>query len=147
MILQRSAMGADFFARKGEQMAKTYSIVKIDGVEMPAPSDFSPTSDDYDSKSAGRSENMFMTRDIIRSNVRTASFTWKLQTPDMRKVWNAVLSPKIKVTFFDLAQPADTQYSTMDCYADPSRKPKLLKWDPDDPEKSWWEFTTTFTEY
>mgnify|MGYP006914182455 FL=1 len=110
-------------------MANNHSIIKIDGVEMPTPSDFSPTSSDYDSKNSGRSESMEMTRDIIRRNVRTATFTWKLQTPDMRKVWNAVLPEKLSLTFFDLGQPADTQYSTMSCYADPSRKPKLLKWE------------------
>ena len=113
-------------------MANNQSIIKIDGVEMPTPSDFSPTSSDYDSKNSGRSESMEMTRDII---------------PDMRKVWNAVLPEKLSLTFFDLGQPADTQYSTMSCYADPSRKPKILKWEPQNPEESWWEFTTTFTEY
>lgn len=128
-------------------MPKTCSIITIDGVEMPTPSVFSPTSSDYDSKNSGRSESMFMTRDIIRKDVRTASFTWRLKSPDMRKVWNAILPAEIEVRFFDLAQPADVQYSTMKCYADPTRKPQLLKWDPYDPEESWWELSTTFTEY
>lgn len=123
------------------------SIVQIDGVEMPTPSDFDPTSSDYDSKNSGRSESMYMTRDIVRSNVRTATFTWKVQTPDLRTVWNAAKKPKVTLRFFDIDQPAVVQYSTMTCYGDPSRKPKLLKWDNDDPERSWWEFTVKFTEY
>lgn len=123
------------------------SIIKIDGAEMPPPCEYSPTSSDYDGSNAGRSESMTMIRDVVRQNVRTASFTWRLQTPDMRTVWNAASKLRVKLRFFDLSQPADTQYSTMDCYADPSRKPKIIKWDPDDPEKTWWEYSTTFTEY
>lgn len=123
------------------------SIIKIDGVEMPPPSEFSLTSSDYDGSNAGRSESMAMIRDIVRQNVRTASFTWRLQTADMRKVWNAACKLRVKLRFFDLGQPADVQYSTMDCYADPSRKPRILKWDANDPEQTWWEYSTTFTEY
>lgn len=49
---------------------KTASIIKIDGVEMPTPSSFKPLYKDYDSKNSGRSESMYATRDIIRSDVR-----------------------------------------------------------------------------
>ncbi|MBP0985107.1 MAG: hypothetical protein J6A19_15420 [Oscillospiraceae bacterium] len=123
------------------------SIVKINGVEMPTPSNFDPLYKDYDSKSAGRSEDVTMTRDVIRSDVRQVTFTWKVQTPDLRKIRQAIKPLSLELTFFDINQDADTQYSTMTCYAEPSRNPKLVQWDPFDPEQSWWEFTVTFTEY
>lgn len=126
---------------------KTVSIIKIDGVEMPTPSSFKPLYKDYDSKNSGRSESMYATRDIIRSDVRKMSFTWIVQTPDLRKIREAIKPPKIQVRFFDINQPADVQFSTMECYADPSREPEVLRWEPSDPEKSWWSFTTSFTEY
>ena len=63
---------------------KTASIIKIDGVEMPTPSSFKPLYKDYDSKNSGRSESMHATRDIIRSDVRKMSFTWIVQTADLR---------------------------------------------------------------
>ena len=75
------------------------------------------------------------------------SFTWIVQTPDLRKIREAIKPPKIQVRFFDINQPADVQFSTMECYADPSREPEVLRWEPSDPEKSWWSFTTSFTEY
>ena len=99
---------------------KTASIIKIDGVEMPTPSSFKPLYKDYDSKNSGRSESMYATRDIVRSDVRKMSFTWIVQTPDLRKIREAIKPPKIQVRFFDINQPADVQFSTMECYADPS---------------------------
>ena len=128
-------------------MSDYASIVKIDGVEMPTPCRFAPAYKDYDSKSAGRSENMYMTRDIIRSDVRKATFTWRVQTPDLRRIISAIKPPRIKLRFFDINQDAATQYSTMTCYADPSREPEVIKWDPHDPEETWWEITVIFVEY
>ncbi len=123
------------------------SIIKIDGVEMPAPSDFRPLYKDYDSKNAGRSESMVATRDVIRSDVRKMSFTWKVQTPNLRKIRNAIKPLVLELTFFDINQDAQTQYSTMTCYVEPTREPRLIPWDKTDPERSWWEFSISFTEY
>ena len=123
------------------------SIIKIDGVEMPAPSSFKPLYKDYDSKNSGRSESMIATRDIVRSDVRKISFTWIVQTPDLRTIREAIRPPELEVTVFDINQPESVQYSTMKCYAVPTREPEVLRWDDSDPEKTWWSFSTSFTEY
>lgn len=123
------------------------SIIRIDGAEMPVPSSFAPVYKDYDSKSSGRSESMIMTRDIVRADVRAMTYTWRVQTPDLRTIIAAIKPAKVQVRFFDINQPASAQYSTVDCYADPTREPKLLKWDPYDPEQAWWEITVKFVEY
>lgn len=128
-------------------MAKTASIIKIDGTELPTPSAFEPHYRDYDSKNAGRSEDLTMTRDVIRSDVKQVTFTWRVQTADLRTIRNAIKPLSVSLTFFDINQPADVQYTTMTCYAEPSRDPKPIKWDAGDPEQTWWEFTVTFTEY
>ncbi len=123
------------------------SIIKINGIEMPPPSEFDPEYNDYDSQSAGRSETMVMTRDIIRTDVRTVMCTWKLQTPEMRALIAVIKQPSVELSFFDLNQSAAVQYSTMTCYGEPTRKPKCLKWDPYNPERSWWSISIKFTEY
>lgn len=128
-------------------MAEYASIIKIDGAEMPVPSDFEPQYKDYDSANSGRSEDMSMTRDVIRTDVHGITYTWRVQTADLRTIINAIKPAAVQVTFFDVNQPKETQYSTIKCYADPTREPKLLKWDPYDPEKSWWEITAKFVEY
>ena len=128
-------------------MAQTASIIKIDGTELPTPSAFEPHYRDYDSKNAGRSEDLTMTRDVIRSDVKQVTFTWRVQTADLRTIRNAIKPLSVSLTFFDINQPADVQYTTMTCYAEPSRDPKPIRWDAFDPEQTWWEFTVTFTEY
>ena len=128
-------------------MAETASIIKINGVEMPTPSKFRPRYKDYDSQNSGRSEKMVMTRDIVRENLRAVDVTWIVQTPVLRAIIAAVKPPELELTFFDINQPADTQYSTITCYADPSREPTLVQWYAENPEESWWEYSTTFTEY
>ena len=128
-------------------MAEYASIVKIGGVELPTPSKFNPHYRDYDSKNAGRSEDVTMTRDVIRSDVKQVGFTWRVQTPDLRTIREAIKPLELELTFFDINQPADVQYTTMTCYAEPSRDPEVIQWDACDPEQTWWEFTVTFTEY
>lgn len=128
-------------------MADYASIVKIGGIELPTPSNFSLVYKDYDSKSAGRSEDLTMTRDVIRSDLRQVTFTWKVQTPDLRTIRQAIKPLALELTIFDINQPASAPYSTMTCYAEPSREPKVIFWDAYDPEQTWWEFTVTFTEY
>lgn len=128
-------------------MAEYASIIKIDGVELPTPSDFKPVYKDYDSKNAGRSEDLTMTRDVIRSDMKQATFTWRVQTADLRTIREAIKPLSLELTFFDINQPASVQYSTMTCYAEPTREPKVIFWDAYDPEQTWWEFTVTFTEY
>ena len=126
----------------------TASIIMVDGTELPTPYAFGPVYKDYDSKNSGRSEDIAMTRDIVRTDVRSMAFSWRgLTTPELRQIISAIKKPRVKLTFFDINQPADVQYSTMSCYADPTREPKLTRWDKDDPERSVWEFSTTFVEY
>lgn len=122
-------------------------IIKIDGAEMPVPSAFAPMYKDYDSENSGRSETMTMTRDVIRTDVRSMTYTWRVQTPDLRTIINAIKPVSVELTFFDINQPAETRYSTATCYANPTRQPTLIKWDPYDPERSWWEITVEFVEY
>ena len=132
---------------KEDKLAQTASIIKIDGTELPTPSAFEPHYRDYDSKNAGRSEDLTMTRDVIRSDVKQVTFTWRVQTADLRTIRNAIKPLSVSLTFFDINQPADVQYTTMTCYAEPSRDPKPIRWDACDPEQTGWEFTVTFTEY
>lgn len=124
-----------------------YSIAKIDGVEVPAPSDFTPLYEDYDSESSGRSETWIMTRDIVRRNVRQMSYTWRVKTPELRKLIAMIEPASVELEFFDVSGTVANSYSRMTCYATPKREPKLLYWNRHDPEESWWEITVQFTEY
>lgn len=127
--------------------AETASILMINGVEAPTPADFLPTYSDQDSENSKRSETAVLTREIVRTNLRSHSFRWKLQTPDMRKLLNMVLPARLTVRFFDLYAPADSPYTEFIGYASPTRTVKLLKWEPNAPEQSWWEIQLDFIEY
>lgn len=123
------------------------SIMKIDGVEAPAPSDFSPTYSTYDSKNSKRSETLKLNREVVRRDLRSHTFSWKLKTPDARKLLSMVAPDVITVSCFDLLKPADDPYSEYQCYADTTRTVKLIHWDRNDPENSWWEIKLDFIEY
>lgn len=123
------------------------SIFMIDGVEAPTPSNFTPVYSDYDSDSAGRSETMVMNRDIIRTNLKSPKYEWKLQTPEMRKLLKLVQPEKITVRIYDLYAEAENPYTEYDCYCSTTRTVTLLKWNPADPEQSWWQIQLEFIEY
>lgn len=128
-------------------MSDTASILMIDGAEAPTPYDFTLTYSDYDSENSTRSETAVLNREVVRTDLRSHPFHWRLQTPDMRKLLQMVKPKVITVKCFDLNQDADTQYSEFKCYAGATRTVKLLYWNRDDPEKSWWEIQLDFIEY
>lgn len=125
----------------------TASIFMIDGVEAPTPSNFNPVYSDYDSSNAGRSETMVMNRDVVRTNLKSPKYEWKLKTPDMRKLLKMVQPEKITVRVFDLYADVATPYTEYECYCSPTRNITLLKWDPVNPEESWWQVQLEFIEY
>lgn len=123
------------------------SILQIDGVEAPVPCDFNPNYSDYDSESSGRSETFVLMRDVVRTNLRAVSFTWRLKSPEMRKLLEMISPKEVIVRFYDLYQPAITPYSEFAAYAETTRDIKLLNWQPNNPEESWWELEISFIEY
>lgn len=124
------------------------SLMKINGTEIPPPSNLGPLLyKTYDSESAGRSETFVMTRDVVRRNVRKFTLTWKLKTPDMRTLLELLEADAVTITLFDLKQDADTKYSDIEVYPEPSQSVECLFWDPYDTEESWWQLTVAFTEY
>lgn len=125
----------------------TASILQIDGVEAPTPYDFAPTYSDYDSEGSSRSETAVLNREIVRTNLQSHAFYWRLQTPDMRKLLQMVKPPSLTVRYFDLYADAATQYTEFTGYASPTRSISLVKWEPTDPEQSWWEIKLEFIEY
>ena len=123
------------------------SIFMINGEEAPTPSNFNPVYSDYDSNNAGRSETMVMNRDVVRTNLKSPKYEWKLKTPDMRKLLKMVEPERITVRIFDLYKEASDPYSEYECYCSPTRNITSLKWDPVNPEESWWQVQLEFIEY
>ncbi len=128
-------------------MSETASILKIDGVEAPTPYNFGLTYSDYDSKNSSRSETWVLNREIIRTDLKSHAFYFRLKTPEMRQLIKMIKPAKITVSFFDLNASAESPYTEFVGYADPTRKVQLLHWNSEDPEESWWELDTSFIEY
>lgn len=123
------------------------SILQIDGEETPVPCDFNPNYSDYDSESSGRSETFVLMRDVVRTNLRAVSFKWRLKSPEMRRLLEMISPKEVTVRFYDPYQPASAPYSEFTAYAEATRDIKLLDWQPENPEESWWELEISFVEY
>lgn len=120
------------------------SILTIDGVEAPTPSDFKPGYSTYDSKSSGRSESYHMTRDIVRSDLRKAVFGFRLKSAEMTRLLGMIAPSMVTVGYYDILTGG---YTTFKAYASPTREIGLLHWNPDDPAESWWSAEISFIEY
>ncbi len=120
--------------------------LKIDGVKMPTPSDFSPTYSDFDSNSSTRSETGVLKREVIRKNVHSPSFDFILKTPQLRTLMTAIKPDKISVEYAD--PTSETGVTTIDeAYAQATRTVKPVNIHYSDINKCWWSISITFIEY
>lgn len=123
-------------------MSVTYFA--INGTEMPFPSEYEFSSSDFDGEGATRSETGYLIRDVVRTDVMSPTFTWRLQTADMNTLLNAIKPAQLQITITDPSAANGTR--TFTGYAQSTRKVKLIR-NATSVSEMWWEFSCQFTEY
>lgn len=131
-------------------MAKgTVCWLKIDGVVMPTPSDYTFVEADFDSDSSARSETGLLIRDRIRQGVLSPEYTWNIITTAQLAVILKACKPKeIQVTCFDpMAAEEEVPFMrTFTGYAQATRKPKVVL-PRENPLDTLWKLSISFIEY
>lgn len=85
--------------------------LEIDDVVMPTPMGVKYSYSVFDSDNSKRSETGVLHREVIRKNVHSPTFTFKLQTADYRKLMNAIEPDVFKVKYLD--PKSETGYTTI----------------------------------
>jgi hypothetical protein len=119
------------------------ALIKINGIDMPAPTKLNVTLQDIDSENTQRTETGLLTRDRVRAGVYKLSITWLVTTANLKKITDAVSAAKFSVTFFD---PTTNSNPTKDMYSG-DRAGDLKHYDQKDPSKSYWEISFNLIEY
>lgn len=118
------------------------AMINIDGVDLPAPVEYSVSLQDIDSENTKRTETGVLQRDRVRAGVYKLQVTWRITKPQLKIITDALSSAKFSVSFFD---PATNTNPTKDMYSG-DRAGKLL-YNPDNPDESLWELSTSLIEY
>ena len=127
-------------------MADELTYLKIDGVEMPVPSEYIFGEADFDNKDSGRTETGLMVRTRVRQGALAPEFKWKaLTTKDLNKLLKAVKPVWVNVTIFSPRADSTNFIETFKAYAKVTRKATLVL-PNSNPLLSLWAFDCTFTE-
>lgn len=87
------------------------ALLKINGTELPAPTNYSVQYSDIDSSDTGRAENGVMLRNRIRAGVAKISVSWKMLTQeDTDLVIDAVKDESFTVEYYG-GSAAATMYA------------------------------------
>lgn len=87
------------------------ALLRINGTELPAPTDYSVQYSDIDSSDTGRSENGVLLRNRIRAGVAKISVSWKmLSQSETDTVLHAVSGESFSVEYYG-GDSAATMYA------------------------------------
>lgn len=76
------------------------SLLTVDGVELPAPTEYSVSYSDIDSSDTGRSETGVLLRNRVRSGIAKISVSWKmLSQAETDRVLDAVAASSMTVQY------------------------------------------------
>lgn len=119
------------------------AIIKIGGVDMPAPSKYNVTLQDIDSENTSRTETGQLVRDRIRASVYKIEIAWQVEHSQIKIITDALSPAKFSVNFYD---PTTNAHPTKDMYCG-DRNGNLLVYKAFAPSKSLWEIATSLIEY
>lgn len=119
------------------------AIIKIGGIDMPAPTKYNVTLQDLDSENTTRTETGDLVRDRIRAGVYKIGVTWLVEHTVLKNITDALAPAKFNVTFFD---PTTNTNQTKEMYCG-DRNGELKHYKHDNPSKSLWEISTSLIEY
>lgn len=97
-------------------------MIKVNGVQLPAPSKFEQELQDVDKKS-GRNAAAVMMRNRVRAGVRILKLEWSVLSAEEESMILRAVSPEfVKVEYFD---KEDCKYVTRTFYAGPKSSTAL----------------------
>ena len=115
------------------------AMLKIGGVDMPAPSVFKLPRFDLDSGDTNRNEEGYLQRDRIRQGVYKIELEWwGITSSQLQTIETAIMPAKIQVTF-----PTASGMQTKTMYAG-DRQTELIKYQGNDIR---WNISFNLTEY
>ena len=120
------------------------AMIRIDGVDLPTPVEYSVSLHDIDSENTRRTEAGTLKRYRARPGVYKIQVAWKVTKTQLKTITDAISPAQFSVTFFD---PTTNTNPTKYMYSgDRTGKLILLK-DPNNPGESLWELSTSLIEY
>lgn len=118
-------------------------INDVPAPEPKYPGGYSPVYSDFDSNDSKRNEVGTLHRQVIRTDVVSPKFSWRIQTAALNKLLNMIKPAKLNVKIYD---PMRLGFREFVGYAQATRQPSLLL-----PGKTyedcWWDFECSFIEY
>ncbi len=120
------------------------AIIKIGSTDMPAPTKYTVTLQDIDSENTRRTETGLLQRDRVRAGVYKIQVSWKVTKVQLKQITDALSPAKFSVIFFD---PTSSSNKTADMYCGDRTGNLILLKDPNNPNESLWELSTSLIEY
>lgn len=112
------------------------NLIEIDGVVLPAPTDYSGSFSDLDSQQSGRSETGVMNRERVRSDIAKIKLGFKFLTQaEFELVTKAISPAKFTVKFYS------GSIKTAEMYAGDR------DWSLSSPKDNRWDISFSLTEY
>jgi len=118
------------------------AMIRIDGVDLPAPVEYSVSLQDLDSENTKRTETGVLQRDRIRAGVYKIQVKWRVTKAQLKIITDALKPAKFSVTFFD---PTTNTNPTRQMYCG-DRTADLIK-NSSNPDESVWDLSTSLIEY
>ena len=119
------------------------SWLKINGVEAPAPREWTVVDSDFDSDDSVRDETGVLNRTVIRRNHHAPKFKWRLFGKDMTALLKMIDATSLQITYYDLRTGAPVTFTG---YPQATRQPKLIL-QAETYADCLWEFECSFIEY
>jgi hypothetical protein len=114
------------------------AMLKIDGVDMPAPSVFKLPRFDLDSGDTNRNEEGYLQRDRIRQGIYKIELEWKgITSAQLNTIETAIAPASVQVTF-----PTATGMQAKTMYVG-DRMVEMVKYQPE----TRWNISFNLTEY
>ena len=125
----------------------TQIYLKLDGVQMPTPSEYTYTEADFDSSDSARSETGVLVRKRIRRGVHTIKCKWNAITTEQLKILQkAVIPETLRVEVFSPTSERGDHLVEYKGYAQATRSSAIVL-PRNDPMKTLWSFECSFIEY
>ena len=120
------------------------AIITIGSTELPAPYKYRVLLQDIDSENTRRTEVGVLNRDRVRAGVYKIEVAWKVTKTQLKTITDAIKPAKFSVTFFD---PTTSTKPTRDMYSGDRIGELISLEDPENPNESLWELSTSLIEY
>jgi hypothetical protein len=117
-------------------------MIQINGVDLPAPVEYSVSLQDIDSENTRRTETGVLQRDRVRAGVYKIQVKWRVTKTQLKTITDALKPAKFSVMFFD---PTTSTNPTRSMYCG-DRNADLL-YNEVNPDESLWELSTSLIEY